>query len=127
MAEDLGTVNYLGVYRQWSAHPTFFVFLCQGLPAYAAELLVGDETAAQLSRPWMLSVKRKDNGLVVETGFFLTEAAAMTALKAALAARLGISQAKLDRITTNLPSFSGGNLGQRIRKWRKIDPDASGT
>jgi hypothetical protein len=124
MANDLGTVNYLGVERQWEGHPTFWVYLARGLPGYPTELLIGDETEAQLSRPWMLSVKRKDNGLVVATGFFLTLVGAMTALKNQLETRLGISTAILNRIRNNVGDESGSIAGL-VRKWRRIHPDAT--
>lgn len=125
--EDFGAVPYLGVTRWWSQHPVFHIFLAQGLPAYATDLLDGTETPAQLAKPWMICAKRKDNGLVVANGFFNTEAAAMTALKNEVQTRLGISAAKVARIIGG-PDLTGpGSISAKIRRWRKIDPDADDT
>lgn len=123
MAEDFGTILYLGVTRCWETHPTFRVFLAQGLPGYPTELLKGDETQAQLDKPWMLAAKRKDNGLVVANGFFNTEVAAMAALKNEVQTRLGIAPAKIARILNDIDMTGPGSIAAKIRRWRKLDPD----
>lgn len=122
MANDFGTVRFLGVERQIET-PVLGIYICVGLPAWPSQLLLGTELPGDLAKPCMLAIFNRLLNVPIATFFFNNKTDLLPVLRSELQTRLGFTAAKSNRVMRDF--VITGDFAASIRKWRKIDPDAA--